>query len=72
MSCQIKDVHRRRAEREIRQAIKKMNKSGAMLRYITSDMTPSPRIVKTLMLPNVSKEELLERLGNNPTLAKVR
>jgi hypothetical protein len=61
--------------KEVEESIKQLDKSDVMLRYSTSadplSHQPSPRIVKTLILPNVSKKELQSVVDMNPTLAEV-
>jgi hypothetical protein len=57
--------------RDVDKAIKQLDKSDAMLQNVTSDISPAPRITKTLMLPNVSQGQLQDVLEHNTTLATV-
>jgi hypothetical protein len=67
----VEGLNLREVARDVEKAIQQLDKSDAMLQYVTSDMSPTPRITKTLMLPNVNQGQLQDVFQQNTTLATV-
>jgi hypothetical protein len=58
--------------KKVDQAVKQLEKSGAVLRHCVSDLQPAPRVQLTLMLPFVSRTQLRRVLAGNPRLRQVQ
>lgn len=56
--------------KKMRQAIDQLNKADTVLQHLVSDLKPSPRVTKTLILPNVSTARMTLLLQRDPQLAK--
>ena len=55
----------------VRQAVKQLDKSEAVLRHLVSDIAPDLVMKKTLFLPYVSKAQLQRVLTADPLLGQV-
>nr|KAG5701457.1 hypothetical protein BaRGS_000853 [Batillaria attramentaria] len=51
--------------RKVQEGLTQLDKADEVLHYLVSDLTPTPRVRKTLILPNVSRERLQALLENN-------
>nr|KAG5706698.1 hypothetical protein BaRGS_005768 [Batillaria attramentaria] len=52
--------------KKVEQAVKQLDKAGEVLRHLVSDLQPQPRVLKTLILPNISRNQLQRVLQNYP------
>nr|KAG5693621.1 hypothetical protein BaRGS_014641 [Batillaria attramentaria] len=51
--------------KKVQEGLTQLDKADEVLHYLVSDLTPIPRVRKTLILPNVSRERLQALLDNN-------
>ena len=59
-------------KKKVEQAIKQLDKADDVLGHLVSDLQPAkPRILKTLMLPNLSTADLQRVLADNQQLCQV-
>ena len=56
---------------KVKLAIRQLNRAEEVLSYLLSDQQRPPRIVKSLMMPNISSAQLQRTLDNNPKLRQV-
>lgn len=57
---------------KVTKAVKQLDKCGDVVTHLVSDMPRKPRILKTLMLPNVSTSQLKNILESDKKLLQVR
>ncbi|KAK7087856.1 hypothetical protein V1264_021855 [Littorina saxatilis] len=55
-------------KKKVKQALKQLDKALDVLTHLTKDQQPLPRILKTLILPSISQEQLQQVLNNDPPL----
>ena len=59
-------------QKKVEQAIKQLDKGDDVLGHLVSDLQPAkPRILKTLMLPNLTTADLQRVLADNQQLSQV-
>jgi hypothetical protein len=56
----------------VRKAVRQLKKDVTVLNHVTSDMPTPPRVLATLMLPNISTAQLQSALATDPQLSQVR
>lgn len=70
-----KHEHQRKDERiikDIEEAVKQLMKANNMIRYVMEDHENFPKVRKTLILPNLSRNSLECALKNHHDIAEVR
>ena len=57
--------------KKLLQAAEQIEKAETVLKHLTSDFSPGPKITMTLILPNVPSERLRQLLEGNTHLLQV-
>ena len=57
--------------RRVEKALRQLDKEERVLRHLVSDLQHPPRVRKTLLLPNVTRTQLLTLLASRPVLRQV-